>query len=171
MSCSRPAMYVVSPSESANFSLNFRQTIAHPSECLQKTTGSNTHFFTGNACPMQHVGRIDSRRRCAPFGQRAEHDHWSLGIGLTDLGQHLQPVHHRHFDVQRDQVGMQLRHFCQNRWVNQVERPCIARMNWLQCNVSASWLRFLGADRPPGGSMRGKRMRTVVEEIVRLVFS
>jgi hypothetical protein len=49
------------------------------------------------------------RDRCAPFGESAEHDHRELGTEFPDPGERLEPVHSRHFKIECDQVGLELR--------------------------------------------------------------
>src|SRR5258708_16928391 len=58
------------------------------------------------------VVRRSQRKRveggCRPaLGKRAEHNDWQLGIQLAQRPKRLQAVHYRHFDIQRNQVGLQ----------------------------------------------------------------
>jgi hypothetical protein len=43
------------------------------------------------------------------FGERGEHDHRQPGVVLPKLLERLQPVHHRHLDVESHQVRVDLR--------------------------------------------------------------
>ena len=49
------------------------------------------------------------RDRSAPFGESAEHDHRDFGTEVPDPGERLEPIHSRHFKIECDQVGLELR--------------------------------------------------------------
>lgn len=50
---------------------------------------------------------VQCRSRSA-FGQSAEHDHGEEGIRFSQRRQRFQPVEFRHFDIERDEIGIEL---------------------------------------------------------------
>jgi hypothetical protein len=58
-------------------------------------------------------GESVKRRFRSPLRKRAEHHHGKPGIEFADFRQRLQAVQHWHFDVECDQIGLELRNFRQ----------------------------------------------------------
>ena len=54
-------------------------------------------------------GQRIERGGCATLGEGAAHDHRQLRIQLADLNQSLDPIQPGHLNVERDDVGIQLR--------------------------------------------------------------
>src|SRR5579862_3843320 len=41
------------------------------------------------------------------FGERAEHDDGNAGVDFSQLAHSFEPIHLRHFDVEKDDVGLE----------------------------------------------------------------
>jgi hypothetical protein len=78
--------------------------------------------------------RVESSRRAA-LGQRAEHYDRELGIQLAQGRQRLQPVHHWHFDVECDQIRLELRN------PRQTDSAVAGRSNHFERAVSRQGVR------------------------------
>ena len=71
------------------------------------------------------------RRGGSVLRQCAEHDDRQLRIELPNLGEGLQPVHAGHFDVERDDVGLELRNLDQRGF------PALGRTHQFRACVAA----------------------------------